>query len=172
MPGRTRGTGSASGWGSGRTRTGASDGPGRRSAGLAVLAVVTAAVFARPAGGKKVALLIGVNSYHHARLNQPVPLKFAEADVADLKKELAAAGYEVVTLTGKDATRKAIRDKLGELRKVPGDGGVFLVAFAGHGLQPEASATCGPAPPPPGCCWSTPAGTTRPAAAGGGSGPG
>ena len=107
---------------------------------LLVASLSVALLAAQPARAKKVALVVGVNHYQHSGLNKPKALEFAEADVEDLAKELKAGGYdEVVVLKGKDATRANIRKKLEELRKLPGDGGVFLVAFAGHGLQPEKS---------------------------------
>jgi WD40 repeat protein len=105
---------------------------------LLVLPGTTPLAFA--AEGKKVALIVGINKYHHAALNKPAPLEFAENDAAELADELKKGGYEVVTLTGKAATRKAIRARLDALRKRPGEGGIFLVALAGHGIQPEGSA--------------------------------
>ena len=104
---------------------------------LFALGLVAVALSAQERKPKKVALVVGVNKYSHAALNKPNPLEFAEADVSDLAKELKAGGYdEVVVLTGAEATRENILKKLDALRKLPGDGGVFLVALAGHGLQP------------------------------------
>ena len=92
-----------------------------------------------PAGGKKVALVVGINKYHHADLNQPKPLEYAEADAQSLADLLKKAGYKVTLLRGEKATHQTIAEHLKELREAPGSDGVFLVAFAGHGLQPEGS---------------------------------
>jgi WD40 repeat protein len=89
--------------------------------------------------GVKVALVVGINKYHHADLNKPFPLEFAEADARDLADLLKKAGYQVTRLTGDQAKLDAIRAALERLRQVPGDGGIFLVALAGHGIQPRAS---------------------------------
>jgi formylglycine-generating enzyme required for sulfatase activity len=83
--------------------------------------------------GKKIALVVGINKYHHGGLGE---LQFAEADAKDLADLLKKAGYEVTLLTGDKATLPAIRAKLTELRKLPGADGLFLVALAGHGMQP------------------------------------
>jgi hypothetical protein len=107
---------------------------------LAQLSLPGPAPLACAGEGKRVALLIGINTYHHAALNKPAPLEFAENDAAELAGELTRGGYEVVVLTGKGATRKAILAQLGALRKRPGAGGIFLVALAGHGIQPAGRA--------------------------------
>ncbi|HKI33374.1 MAG TPA: caspase family protein [Gemmataceae bacterium] len=108
------------------------------SLGLLALPALSAAPPAA-GSGKKVALVVGINKYHHADLNQPRPLEFAEADAEDLAALLQTAGYQVTVLQGDKATRKAISEALEKLRAVPGSDGVFLVALAGHGLRPEGS---------------------------------
>ena len=88
------------------------------------------------AGGKKVALVVGINKYHHADLKA---LEFAEADAQSLADLLKKAGYQVTLLQGEKATRQSIAAKLQDLRKLPGADGIFLVALAGHGIQPDGS---------------------------------
>jgi formylglycine-generating enzyme required for sulfatase activity len=82
---------------------------------------------------KKIALVVGINKYHHGGLGE---LQFAEADARDLADLLQKAGYEFTLLTGDKATLPAIRAELVRLRKLPGADGLFLVALAGHGMQP------------------------------------
>jgi len=84
---------------------------------------------------KKYALLLGVNAYDHAEMNQPAPLTYAEADVKELAQLLRESGYEVDLLVGKDATRTAINAKIAGLAKKGNASGVVLVALAGHGVQ-------------------------------------
>jgi formylglycine-generating enzyme required for sulfatase activity len=88
-------------------------------------------------GGKKIALVVGVNKYHHSGLDK---LEFAENDVAELGQLLEESGYDVKPLTGENATLEAIRKNLDALRKKPGANGIFLVALAGHGIQPTGGA--------------------------------
>src|SRR5580698_5716142 len=90
------------------------------------------------AQGRKVALVVGINRYNHANLNIPAPLEFAENDAREMTRELTNEGYAVKTLTGKEATLASIREQLSKLSKQSGDGGIFLVALAGHGIQPES----------------------------------
>src|SRR5262249_18493647 len=66
-------------------------------------------------------------------------LQYAEADAKDLADLLQKAGYEVTLLTGDKATLRALQAELVRLRKLPGGDGLFLVALAGHGIQPEGS---------------------------------
>jgi formylglycine-generating enzyme len=105
---------------------------------LCVGLILTVAAPAR-AQAKKFALLVGVNKYKHADLNKPEPLQYAEADVRELKAVLEKSGYKVVPLTGDQATLKAIREGIAELRKQGTGAAVVLAAFAGHGIQPELS---------------------------------
>jgi formylglycine-generating enzyme required for sulfatase activity len=113
---------------------------GASLAGLAALLLLISIGLA-PAqpGGKKVALLVGINRYHHTALNQPRPLEFAEKDVTQAAAELKKAGYDVVVLTGDKATLTTIRNALADVRKRPGAEGILLIGLAGHGLQPEGS---------------------------------
>ncbi len=53
------------------------------------------AIAQQPAKPKKYALLIGVNKYEHAAMNEPEPLKYAEAD-AKGKYELTQEQYEAI----------------------------------------------------------------------------
>jgi hypothetical protein len=86
--------------------------------------------------GRKVALVVGINRYNHSALP---PLRFAERDAADLAEVLRRGQYEVTTLLGPQATLRAIQQALETEHRRPGGDGIFLVALAGHGLQPESS---------------------------------
>lgn len=90
-----------------------------------------------PAKPKKYALLVGVNKYEHTALNQPEPLRYAEADVTALAALLRESGYEVELLTGPRATRQAITAAVAKLEAKGNADGVALVALAGHGVQLE-----------------------------------
>jgi len=90
-----------------------------------------------PAKPKKYALLVGVNKYQHAAMNQPLPLQYAEADVTELAELLRASDYEVDLLTGPNATKKAISNAITKLKERGESDGVVLVALAGHGTQQE-----------------------------------
>ena len=105
---------------------------------LAALVVATPA--AAQDDGKRYAVLVGVNDYDHAKLK---PLKYAEADAAELRDVLKAAGYETTLLTtaaGK-ATASAAPTKANVEKALAAvlDKGkrrdTILVCLAGHGLQ-------------------------------------
>ena len=113
---------------------------------LAALLPVADLLFARPpharAKGKKVALLIGVNTYTKRGLDN---LQYAEPDVVALAKELTDAGFEVTTIrggdgidpakkvTGKDVYFAALTERLRGVGKAD----TVLLAFSGHGAQLE-----------------------------------
>jgi formylglycine-generating enzyme required for sulfatase activity len=80
---------------------------------------------------------VGVNKYQHAAMNQPEPLKYAEADVQDLADLLKASGYDVDLLVGRQATQQAIDKKLKLITEKGESDGAVLVALAGHGVQFE-----------------------------------
>jgi formylglycine-generating enzyme required for sulfatase activity len=86
--------------------------------------------------GRKLAFLVGVNEYRHAKLDK---LEFAERDVAELGEVLGSQGYQVVLLKGADAQIDQIQTKLKELLKKASSHDLILVALAGHGLQPSGS---------------------------------
>jgi len=86
---------------------------------------------------RKYALLVGINQYQHGQLDK---LEFAEADAKDMAKLLKEKGeYEVVEVVGKDATKARITKELEKLAQQGNAGGIVLVGFAGHGMQPEDS---------------------------------
>jgi formylglycine-generating enzyme required for sulfatase activity len=97
---------------------------------------------APPARSQKHALLVGINTYAHPKLQK---LKYAENDAAELATVLRKAGYKVVLLTGALGKKKAglkptraniearLKEVLGKCRR----GDTVLVALAGHGLQFE-----------------------------------
>jgi uncharacterized protein (TIGR03000 family) len=90
------------------------------------------------AEGRRYAVLVGVNEYHHPKLT---PLKWAENDAAGLAAVLGKAGYEVILLTGAATadrlkpTRANVEGRLGEVLKAARKGDTVVVALAGHGLQ-------------------------------------
>ncbi len=123
--------------------------PARTPAVLLVVALAAAVpladlLFAQPPAapgkGRKVALLIGVNQYANRKLD---PLNFAEADVADLDRVLAAAGFEVKTIrgsagidpkanqSGKDVYFAALAATLKGVTRSD----TVLLGFSGHGVQ-------------------------------------
>ena len=67
-----------------------------RTASLVLMLAVVAPARADDEG-KKYAVLVGVNEYDHAKLDQ---LRYAEADAAELRDVLQANGYETTLLTG------------------------------------------------------------------------
>lgn len=109
--------------------------------GLAVVTVAFAAAIPLAVHAqekpKKFALLVGVNHYQHGQLDK---LEFAEADAKDMAKLLKEKGeYEVITIVGADATKARITKELEKLAGQGNRGGIVLVGFAGHGMQPEGS---------------------------------
>jgi formylglycine-generating enzyme required for sulfatase activity len=86
------------------------------------------------APGKRVALLVGINAYQKPFFDN---LKYAERDVEEVGKELKMLGFEVTTLTGDKATRKAIDDTANRLVEPLAKDDVMLVMLCGHGLQVE-----------------------------------
>jgi formylglycine-generating enzyme required for sulfatase activity len=108
---------------------------------VAFLTLLSSAV-AEPQGGKKYALLVGVNQYEHADLP---PLGYAVADVTQLRDVLARVGYEVVLLTADEArarkdqalapTRANVEAHLKALVRKFAKGDTLLIGLAGHGLQ-------------------------------------
>src|SRR4051794_27896262 len=77
--------------------------PAAAAALLLLAALAAGAAFSqgeRP-GGRKVALLVGVNQYQKRGFPD---LSFAEADVRDLADVLKAGGFEVELLAGENAT--------------------------------------------------------------------
>jgi hypothetical protein len=115
--------------------------PCRQALAVACAAVLLAGLSLGQSGDKpkKVALLVGVNQYDNRKFED---LKYAERDVAELAKELRAAGYEVRLLTGNgagaDRATKANIDKaLAEVLKKVTKKDTLLVALAGHGQQVE-----------------------------------
>ncbi|MDR0453990.1 MAG: caspase family protein [Deferribacteraceae bacterium] len=77
----------------------------------------------------KVALLIGVNRYKHLPA-----LRTPEYGVKILGELLRSRyGYEVIQLTGANATRDGIMSEINRLRKTMGKGSSFILYYAGHG---------------------------------------
>jgi uncharacterized membrane protein len=89
----------------------------------------------------RVAVVIGIN-YTHFPEGTPSdtatragvnPLRFAEADAQEMTATLQTSGYDVLTLLGQGATRRAILDALREQSRKAGQDGLLLVHFSGHG---------------------------------------
>ena len=101
---------------------------------LAALALALAAPAFAQDEGKRYAVLVGVNDYDHAKLK---PLKYAEADAAELHKVLADAGFEATLLTAAGAvkpTRANLNAAIAAaVAACTRRGDAILVAFAGYG---------------------------------------
>ncbi len=80
-------------------------------------------------GGRKVALLIGVNRYKH------LPgLRTPEYGVRILGEMLRTRyGYEIIQLTGVSATRDGIMSEINRLRRALGKSDSLILYYAGHG---------------------------------------
>src|SRR5262245_59606171 len=111
----------------------------RRLIAVAACVLLTLAqsfVTAQEVAAKRLALLVGINEYQHAKLP---PLKFAVNDVTELGKVLEGAGYEITLLTDdrgkkdeKFAPTKANIDKhLHGLARRCRKGDTFLLALTG-----------------------------------------
>lgn len=84
---------------------------------------------------EKYALIAGVTKYQHADMNK-AQLEFPEVDAKSLAEVLRASGYTVDLLLGKQATQKAIREKLDAFNRRANSDGVALIALFGHGTEP------------------------------------
>lgn len=99
--------------------------------------------------GNRAALLIGVNQYAApgSRGAELSNLSYAEADVEELGRVLGEAGYQTTILTGErgranpaDApTAENIQTSLDRLLNGRGPNDVVLIAFAGHGVEPQGT---------------------------------
>src|SRR5438105_2519896 len=79
----------------------------------------------------KIALCIGIN-YDQAAPGIP-PLRFAEKDAQDLTALLAGRGFQVTTLLGAAATRRAVIDQLAALATAAAD--LCVLYLSGHGMH-------------------------------------
>lgn len=94
--------------------------------------------------GRKLALLVGVKKYDHAKFSD---LKFPENDVEELGELLRKQNFQVVVLTtdrgGKDEkllpTAANVKSELAKLLKNVKKRDLVLVGLAGHGIQPLGS---------------------------------
>ncbi|MFM9965454.1 MAG: SUMF1/EgtB/PvdO family nonheme iron enzyme [Planctomycetaceae bacterium] len=84
---------------------------------------------------EKYALIAGVTKYQHADMNK-AQLEFPEVDAKSLAEVLRSSGYTVDLLLGKQATQKAIREKLDAFNRRANSDGVALIALFGHGTEP------------------------------------
>ncbi|MCR9201357.1 MAG: caspase family protein [Planctomycetaceae bacterium] len=92
---------------------------------------------------EKHALLIGVTTYQHGRMNE-TQLQYPEADALAVGELLKGSGYQVVTLLGPKATRDAISTELQKLSKQGTQDGAVIVGLFGHGVQYGEDAYFGP----------------------------
>jgi hypothetical protein len=89
---------------------------------------------------RKLAFLVGVTDYNHAKLAQ---LRFSENDVVEFGKVLSKQGYEVTLLTTTGGRKKGvdapsadnIRSQLARVLKDVSVRDMIVVGLAGHGLQ-------------------------------------
>jgi formylglycine-generating enzyme required for sulfatase activity len=81
----------------------------------------------------KYALLVGVTNYARPELN--TGLKFPEKDASDIAALLRAAGFQVDLLLGKQATKAAIKARLGTFSQRGKNDGVIFVGLFGHGTE-------------------------------------
>ncbi|MFO0810810.1 MAG: SUMF1/EgtB/PvdO family nonheme iron enzyme [Gemmataceae bacterium] len=110
------------------------------SLAASVVLLLTGAVLAQPPGGKKYALLVGVNRYDDPAFRS---LEFAVNDVTATAALLKAQGYSVVLLTEAEGKRNSgrmptganVRARVAELLKGTAKGDLVLIGLAGHGLQ-------------------------------------
>jgi hypothetical protein len=114
---------------------------------VAVLLLASGRAAAQAEPGDKYALLVGVRAYESPELN---PLKYPEADVTDLARELREQGYRdenIVLLTQRSAVSTPrlapragnIRQQLQLLLRDRRREDTVLVAVAGHGVQLRGS---------------------------------
>lgn len=107
---------------------------------VAALLLITVADRADAAVGKRFALLIGVKSYQHPKLER---LRFTERDVSDLGRTLAAHGFATTVLTttagkldpSKSPTSSNIDAAVRRLIASAGKDDLILIGLAGHGVQ-------------------------------------
>ena len=88
-----------------------------------------------PAKPRKVAILVGVSEFADQSL--PHLKGFPERDVGGLAKVLEAGGFEVTQLKNKDATKKAVEEKVAGLAtgaRAVREGDVVLIALCTHGF--------------------------------------
>jgi sulfatase modifying factor 1 len=107
----------------------------------AVVLIPLVPAVAAPPKGDKVALLVGISEYNHAKLDN---LRYAPDDVEELAEVLRQAGYsrivQLTTRTGA-ADPRLVPDKdnilreLADLLKNRTKYDTVLVAFSGHGVQ-------------------------------------
>ena len=106
---------------------------------LPLLAALLSAASVPAQEGKRAAICVGVNHYHHAKLDD---LKYAEADATEMRDVLKAAGYETLLYTGAEGAKNAVyaptrRNIEAGVQAVLMDAGkrdMVVIALAGHGV--------------------------------------
>jgi uncharacterized caspase-like protein len=91
--------------------------------------VPTAQPLPRERSQRRVALLVGVNTYPNDR--ELTPLQYAESDARAMARQLEACGFEVILLLGPEATEAAVSSAIRRYGQLGGS--LFLFYFAGHG---------------------------------------
>lgn len=92
---------------------------------------------------RKIALLVGVADYQDGEIDD---LQYAENDVRAVSGQLRLMGFDVTSVTGKEATRETVDAMIDQFldnasRLESSD--VALVMFSGHGQQLRATNTVG-----------------------------
>jgi len=97
---------------------------------LLIAAASLAAAQDLPAGGRRVALVMGNSAYLHVP-----PLANPVNDATDVSAALRAIGFEVITLT--DGTYALMLDAVERFRRAMAGASVGLFYYAGHGIQAQ-----------------------------------
>ena len=87
---------------------------------------------AQPATGKKYALLVGMNKYESAQVQE---LKYAKNDIDELKRVLDEQGYDVRVVADDSAYRHRIISALTNLALRATEADTFILYYAGHGVR-------------------------------------
>lgn len=101
---------------------------------LTALLLVSSTTAIAQETSKKYALLIAVNRYKDATLDE-TKLKFPEVDAAKLGLFLENSGYNVEYLLGSAATKDAIESKINAMSGKSDANGVAIIGLWGHGVE-------------------------------------
>jgi hypothetical protein len=100
----------------------------RHAACVALTLVIVATALAAPAEARRLALVIGNDSYQNVQ-----PLKNARSDAKAIAAELKAVGFDV-TLR-QDLTQRAMKAALRDFKAQVAGGDEVVFYFSGHGVQ-------------------------------------
>ncbi len=103
--------------------------------------VLTISSKASAEGGKRYAIVVGINSYDHFR-----PLHFCVDDATEMAKVLGQSGWKVDLMLSMESTSertrptpKSILEAFSDIAKDAGPDDSFLFYFCGHGFAPSKS---------------------------------